>query len=319
MLLENLYARPGHLIRRLQQIAVAIFFEALAGENITPVQYATLVAVREYPDLDIKKLANLIAVDRSTLGSVIERFDAAGLVTRKVDENDNRSRVVRISPLGEELAARLGPKVSGIQTAILDHLTEAEAAEFSGYLARLVHVNNELSRAPLQRDGKSHGLSLYAMPGHLIRRLQQICDGVFVEYVNAFNITPVQYAGLVAIADHANLTNTGLAHLIALDRATIGSVVDRLVAKGWVEASVNPEDRRAKQLNITPAGRETITELAPVIERAEARVVDALEPRARARFLALLKRIVEIKNEASRAPQRSLRNPEKPAAAKAVG
>jgi len=37
MSLKPLYAKPGHLIRRLQQMAVAIFMEETADFNITPV------------------------------------------------------------------------------------------------------------------------------------------------------------------------------------------------------------------------------------------------------------------------------------------
>ena len=47
MQLQDLHAMPGHLIRRAQQIAVAIFMEECAEFDLTPVQYAALVAIRE--------------------------------------------------------------------------------------------------------------------------------------------------------------------------------------------------------------------------------------------------------------------------------
>ena len=37
----ELYEQPGHLIRRAQQIAVSMFFDAL-GRDVTPVQYTVL-------------------------------------------------------------------------------------------------------------------------------------------------------------------------------------------------------------------------------------------------------------------------------------
>jgi hypothetical protein len=45
MLLEELHRQPGHLIRRAQQIAVAIFIEECAAFDLTPVQYASMVAI----------------------------------------------------------------------------------------------------------------------------------------------------------------------------------------------------------------------------------------------------------------------------------
>lgn len=306
MSLEQLYNRPCHLVRRLHQISVAIFMESRPGQHVTPVQYATLATVNEYPDLDIRSIANMIAVDRSTLGSVIDRFDKAGLVERLIDPDDRRSRVVRITREGAALLARLAPEVAMVQDRICDRLTHAERSAFIGYLAEVVHVNNDLSRAPLRRDGQVAMPSLYALPGHLIRRLQQICEGVFAEYVTMFNVTPVQYNSLVAIADYPGIDNTRLAQLVALDRATIGSVVGRLEAKGWIEATTRTADRRAKHLTITPAGRTVIAALGPVLDSAETRLMDALGCADRVRFQELLRRLVDLKNDESRAPQREI-------------
>ena len=71
MLLEDLHVMPGHLIRRAQQIAVAIFIEECAAYDLTPVQYATLVAVRENEGIDATRLSAIVALDRSTLGNVL--------------------------------------------------------------------------------------------------------------------------------------------------------------------------------------------------------------------------------------------------------
>lgn len=42
---------------------------------------------------------------------------------------------------------------------------------------------------------------------------------------------------------------------ISFDRATIGGVVDRLEQKGLLEREVSPDDRRARLLRLTGAGR----------------------------------------------------------------
>ena len=82
MQLKDLHSKPGHLIRRAQQIAVAIFMEECAGFDLTPVQYAVLVAIRENPGIDATRLSALIAFDRSTLGVVLERLEVRRLVKR---------------------------------------------------------------------------------------------------------------------------------------------------------------------------------------------------------------------------------------------
>ena len=45
MSISLLYARVGHLVRRLQQISVAIFLEEVGAVGITPVQFGALTAI----------------------------------------------------------------------------------------------------------------------------------------------------------------------------------------------------------------------------------------------------------------------------------
>jgi DNA-binding MarR family transcriptional regulator len=92
MTLKKVYANPGHLIRRCQQIAVALFIEETTanGFDITPVQYAALVAIDENPGIEATTLSALIAFDRSTLADVIERLVSKRLVDRAPDPQDRR-------------------------------------------------------------------------------------------------------------------------------------------------------------------------------------------------------------------------------------
>ena len=91
MPLNILYSKPGHLIRRAHQIAVALFMEECAGYDITPVQYATLVAIRETPGIAAIQLSAIVAFDPATLGKVIERLEAKKLVSRRMTAADKRA------------------------------------------------------------------------------------------------------------------------------------------------------------------------------------------------------------------------------------
>jgi hypothetical protein len=52
----------------MQQIAVSIFVEECRAFDLTPVQYASLVAIHTHPGIDATRLSAVIAFDRSTLG-----------------------------------------------------------------------------------------------------------------------------------------------------------------------------------------------------------------------------------------------------------
>ena len=75
---------PGHLARRFQQIAVAVFLAEVeeAGYDLTPVQYAALSAVSANSGIDQVTLAGLIAFDRTTITGVVDRLVLKGLITR---------------------------------------------------------------------------------------------------------------------------------------------------------------------------------------------------------------------------------------------
>lgn len=142
---------PGHHIRRLQQIAVAVFLQETAESGITPVQYAALQSVANQPDLDQRSLAAAAGLDTSTLASVIDRLQARGLIERHSSENDRRVRLLRLTPAGQDVLDALVPAMRRAQRKILAPLQPAEQREFMRLLKALVSGNNALSRAPAQR------------------------------------------------------------------------------------------------------------------------------------------------------------------------
>jgi DNA-binding MarR family transcriptional regulator len=152
--LVRLYAAPGHLIRRCQQIAVAIFLDETHGFDLTPVQYAALLVVHAQPGIDQTRLVNLIALDRSTIGSVVGRLIAKGLVTRASGTADKRTKQLRATAAGAALLDAVAAAVDRAQQRILAPLGPAERAAFMAMLALLVDLNNGQSRAPLRRAAR---------------------------------------------------------------------------------------------------------------------------------------------------------------------
>src|SRR5438105_2297777 len=101
--MDAVYTRPGYLFRRMQQIAVAIFVEECRAFDLTPVQYAALVAIRTHPGIDATRLSAVIAFDRSTLGSVIERLEMKDYIARKPSPGDKRVKLLYLTRSGAAL------------------------------------------------------------------------------------------------------------------------------------------------------------------------------------------------------------------------
>ena len=141
----NFGEAPGHLIRRAQQVAVAIFMDETASFDATPVQFAILNALMDDPGEDQITLSNRVAFDPATLGSVIGRVEAKGWVTRKADPGDKRRKLLWITPEGEKVALGMKRAVSKAQLRILAPLDVQERAQLSALLAKLVSSHEDLA------------------------------------------------------------------------------------------------------------------------------------------------------------------------------
>ena len=150
-----LYEKPGHLIRRLQQIAVAIFMAEAKAFDVTPVQYAALLAIDLNPGIDQTALVSLIAFDKSTIGDVLERLAAKGLVRRVQGKDDRRTKVLKITPAGRTLLRKIEPAVNATQDLILSPLKPHERKQFMKLMKVLVHLNNQRSRVPLRASSRA--------------------------------------------------------------------------------------------------------------------------------------------------------------------
>jgi DNA-binding MarR family transcriptional regulator len=142
------------------------------------------------------------------------------------------------------------------------------------------------------------------MPGHLIRRAQQIAVSIFLEECAEFDLTPVQYAALFAINDTPGIDATRLSSVLAFDRSTLGNVLDRLENKKLVARSTTPDDKRVKVLRLTPKGQQVLATVEPLVVRAQQRILAPLSEADQKKFVTILEQLVELNNTSSRAPLR---------------
>ncbi|WP_295453601.1 MarR family transcriptional regulator [uncultured Pseudophaeobacter sp.] len=130
------------------------------------------------------------------------------------------------------------------------------------------------------------------MAGHLIRRLNQVSTHIFAKQMQAtgYDLTPVQFAAMDAIASCPGIDQAGVAAKIAYDRATIGGVIDRLDQKGYVTRSVSARDRRAREVRLTEKGQALFEEVLPLVEQMQGEMLQALTPQEHAAFLDLARK-----------------------------
>jgi DNA-binding MarR family transcriptional regulator len=98
--LEELYRRPGFMIRRMHQIAVSLFLAETGSLGVTNRQYGILFVLKHLPGIDQITVANLLGLDRSTTGMVLKKLEQDGLVARSVGARDRRRHSLRLTRSG---------------------------------------------------------------------------------------------------------------------------------------------------------------------------------------------------------------------------
>lgn len=133
-------------------------------------------------------------------------------------------------------------------------------------------------------------------PGYLIRRLHQLHGALFMELTAAFNVTPVQYSLMSAIAARGEADQTTLAHDVALDRSTTASSLARLDARGLVRRRRGLRDGREMRCALSEQGQALLAAMEPLAREAHARTLAALPPEEASALTALMRRALGAGN-----------------------
>lgn len=144
---QVMWARPGFLVRRLHQIGDALFFEECQTKNITPVQFGVLTALSMNPWLDQKAIGHELALDRTTTAEVLKRLEEKGLIERRVNPDDRRSRLSVITKQGLKVMRALQESMQRAQDRLIEPLSQAERESFMKLVTQIVQTHEDMDSA----------------------------------------------------------------------------------------------------------------------------------------------------------------------------
>jgi DNA-binding MarR family transcriptional regulator len=150
--LQELYRRPGFMIRRCHQIAVSIFADECREFDLTTTQYGILYVLSRYPGIDQISLARLLGLDRSTTGMVVARLEERLLLRRAVDPTDKRKRLLELTPAGEKMLTRVQPVVRRAQDRLFAPFNAQEREMLIALLDRLIDMDESAERGDEPED-----------------------------------------------------------------------------------------------------------------------------------------------------------------------
>lgn len=129
---------PGHLIRRMQQLSVSLFLQALKDLDITPIQYLALAVIRSFPGIDQASLAGRMALDTSTVADVARRLAGKDLIVRERLEMDRRIYALRLTPQGETMLRKATPLVKSARSDLLAPLDADERTQLIHLMVKVL-------------------------------------------------------------------------------------------------------------------------------------------------------------------------------------
>lgn len=127
----------GYWLRRAYQRHMAIFAAVMSDLDLTSVQFAALVKLRDMKAVTQTELGRLIGIDRATISGVVSRLQKRGLLQFRLDPLDRRSRIIALTAAGEALLGQALQRTEQVGDDTLAPIGETERAALREMLRKL--------------------------------------------------------------------------------------------------------------------------------------------------------------------------------------
>jgi DNA-binding MarR family transcriptional regulator len=111
--------------------------------------------------------------------------------------------------------------------------------------------------------------------GYMVSDIPRLMRMIFNRRVRGMGLSRAQWLVLSRLYRRPGASQTELAEMLEVDRASAGRMIERLEKYGWVERRADPADRRINRLHLTDEARQVHTAMWVI---AESTVDDALSP-----------------------------------------
>ena len=132
----------GYHLRRAQSANFQQFDQHLSKRKISPGQFGLLCKIDNNPGISQTALARADGIERSTLGEIIDRFEARKLVERRRHPTDRRVYALHLTKKGESFLSQVIPEVLASEALLTSHLTQKEFKTLLALLRKLIEGNN---------------------------------------------------------------------------------------------------------------------------------------------------------------------------------
>ena len=133
--------KGGYLISRIKQAGTRIFDRMLAASGIDAfngAQGRILYVLWQHEDISISSLSAKTSLANTTLTSMLDRMENSGLIVRKPDPADRRSRLIALTDKAKDLQHDYELVSQQMNERYYIGFTESEILQFEAYLQRVL-------------------------------------------------------------------------------------------------------------------------------------------------------------------------------------
>jgi MarR family transcriptional regulator, transcriptional regulator for hemolysin len=127
--------------------------------------------------------------------------------------------------------------------------------------------------------------------GYLISDVGRLMRTVFDRRVRRIGLTRSQWLVLTRLYRRPGASQSELAEMLEVEKATAGRMIDRLERNGWVERRADATDRRINRLYLTSEAERVQETLWQISEQTVDDALSALAPEERAQLTSYMTRV----------------------------
>ena len=127
----------GYWLRRAYQRHMAIFAGIMSDLDLTSMQFAALVKLHELKAVSQTELGRLTGMDRATISGVVARLKRRNLVLYKPDPLEKRSRIIALTPAGEDLLHGAMQRIGRVTEQTLEPIGAADRDSLRSILQKM--------------------------------------------------------------------------------------------------------------------------------------------------------------------------------------
>ena len=117
---------PAYLITRIAHRYNQTIHAELKAIGLTTTSTRIIASLRVFSELTINELCVHALAEQPTMSRALDRLEIDGIVLRTIKDEDNRVRVIRLTPQGVDLAETIWPVTQSANDRLLDGIPQAD-------------------------------------------------------------------------------------------------------------------------------------------------------------------------------------------------